>query len=193
MTPHLAWFEVRASPVAPAAGLALPHLAWFALNPPASEFAFPGDFWTAFVAWFRADPLLPGLFPGGLVGGRAAAPRQQYPYLKFVGTEPQEPLSADDWPMAATFSAYSCLPQAGDDQAKGLAWAVARKLDDTAGRAPLRFGPWVESGHVTAGVTSVGELKDPGPGGSPVYRCDVSFRFWVKTEAPALGVGAELP
>lgn len=140
----------------------------------------PGDFWESFVSWFTSDLELTAAFPGGLVHARAA-PRQAYPYARMSQVDPQDPLSADDWPMETHLSAYA----ASDVRARELALLMLRKLDDTAARAPLQAGGWVEASHQSTGrveLTPLGRASD----GDPVWRADVDYRFHVRAPAPDL-------
>ena len=145
------------------------------------------DFWSAFVAWFRSDPVLAVAFPGGIVH-TTAPPAAEYPFVRYAAVVPMDATSADDWPMHTTLSAYAQTKGrvSGDAEARSSLRLLGARLDVAP---PIAFSFWKETAHRFNNQIDT-TLVRTGNDGVTVYRADVDVEFWVRPNVTAYtGVG----
>lgn len=161
--------------------LTLPSVESQAVPPPIDP-ATGLDFFAAFVAWWKAEPTLTELVPGGLLNARAPA-SVVIPFARMVDVDPNVQASTDDMEM----DVYLYLHATGDAAVKALARCVIRLVLDTTARPALRFADeygaiWREYWVRRSGTGTFGEVAT-NPDGSILWRYDQPFRFSARREA----------
>lgn len=144
---------------------------------------FTGDLFTQFCAWFRSEPRLQVLFPGGCYNEQAA-PRSVYPFLTVEEIEPQDPASEEDWEAVIRATVWTRESPSGDDTAKQIGWTLCQLLDDPS-KPTFRWWPWMEAGHLTMGRPTL-TREGIGPNNTVVWSWTCDLKYFIVLD-PAYG------